>query len=539
MARLRPFLNLLDDPLSLDKGVLARPRLWLSLTLWLVGFAAMFWMQDTLSLGLAAVTVTLIFTSALASLFVSPMTAAVLSVTGALAFNFLFVPPVGAFRVKLEANHEIILMVALGVSLLVGALTSRLRILGLDLQERLGQLRVLNEVSKKLNRSEDPDQESPFVIVSLASMVGAKVELALMPDKDDNAVAPLDPLEPQIVGQVNDVEREALKRCIREQEPVEVSALGICLPLSGMQKTLGAALLNWSSESARSHADLNAAQTLCNLFGMALERAHRTRRAASIGKATFRRRHSNLVLSAIAHEYRTPLTTILSYASQLRTQESASHSEELRMLDNIMEEVRHLQHVTGNMLQLARLDAQPHSLHLDWESIEDLIGSVLHRLRSRFPDWRPTVELAPRLPLMRCDAVLLAQAFENLLDNARTYAGPTPPHVVVTSDENRMLVSVMDRGPGIDESLSDRLFQLFERGRSFKKVKSRPDEDPSLRMGTGVGLALCRAILRAHGGEISWRPREGGGSVFECHLPLSRETAMDVPSNFMEEETQS
>lgn len=541
MAILRPFMDLLDDPLSLDRGVLSKPRWRVSLIIWIAGFALMQWMLTSLQLGLAAITVTLILTSALASLFVTPLMAVVFSLAAALVFNFLFAPPVGSFQLKLGV-HQVILLVALGVSLMVGALTSRLRILGLALQQRMGQLKTLNDVSHTLNRNEDPAQVSPYVATALVSMVDATVCLVIAPDDPDEEPAqpPQRPQEPQVFGTVTDIQMAALKRCIAEQEAVNVNALGVCLPLRGQQKTLGAALLTWSREGARARADLDAAQTLCNLFGMALERAQRTRKATAASKLAFRRKHSDLVLSAISHEYRTPLTTILSHASQMRSQGlNVPSAVQLHMLDNIIDEVEHLKRVTNNMLQLARLDSKAFSLQLEWESVEDLIGSVLHRLRNRFADWRPTTDLADGLPLIRCDAVLLAQVFGNLLDNARYYAGPTPPHVAAWSTASALHVAVMDRGPGIDPSLRDRLFQVFERGRALKEVSRLPEQDSRQRMGTGVGLALCRAILRAHGGDITWHPREGGGSVFECWLPLSRETAMPLPPSLMEEEAPS
>lgn len=538
MALLRPLLDLLDDPLSLDRGVLSRPRWRVSVLIWIAGFVCMDWMQASLELGLAAITVTLILTSALASLFVTPLLAVVFSLGAALVFNFLFAPPVGSFQLKLGTHHEVILLVALGVSLMVGALTSRLRILGLALQQRMEQLRTLNDVSNTLNRSEDPALVSPFVAASLVNIVDATVNLVIAPDETDGDDAPASPPnELQVWGHVTDAQMGALKTCIDEHEPVLAGPLALCLPLRGQQNTLGAAMLIWSGPNARARADLDTAQTLCNLFGMALERAQRTRKAAAASKAAFRRKHSDLVLSAISHEYRTPLTTILSHASQMRSQgESVSNAVQLRMLDTIIDEVKHLKRVTNNMLQLARLDAQAFSLQQEWESVEDLIGSVLHRLRARFPDWRPTTELKEDLPLIRCDAVLLAQVFENLLDNARYYAGPTPPHVSAWTAGPSLHVAVMDRGSGIDASLQERLFQVFERGRALKEIGSQHEQDGRQRMGTGVGLALCRAILKAHGGDIVWRPREGGGSVFECCLPLSSETAMALPSSIMEED---
>jgi two-component system, OmpR family, sensor histidine kinase KdpD len=530
-------MDVLDHPLSIEKVVLAKTRRWVSALIWLGGFVCMLWMQSSLQLGLAAVTVMLILTSATASLFVRPVTAVVYSLIAALVFNVLFVPPVGRFELKLGANHELILLVALAVSLMVGVLTSRLRIVGLALRQRIGQLKTLNSVSNTLNRSEDPAQVSAVIQSALVSIVDGKVALVIV--ADEPLTPPENTAEPELQqwGSMSPDQLHALRECIARQEPVPVDPAGMCLPLQGQLGTLGAALLTWPDKNAQDRADLDAAQTLCNLFGMALERAQRTRRAATASKAAFRRQHSNLVLSAVSHEYRTPLSTILSYASQMRSQSlPIAPDQQRRMLDNIIEEVDHLNRVTTNMLQLARLDAQAFSLQLEWESVEDLIGSVLHRFRTRQPGWQATVDLAPALPLIRCDAVLLAQVFENLLDNARRYAGPQPPRISAWTEDATLHVAVMDRGPGIDASLQSRLFQVFERGRALKSIVAEPDDGERQRMGTGVGLALSRAILNAHGGDILWRAHEAGGSVFECVLPLSSDTALALPASIFEEE---
>lgn len=540
MAILRPFMDILDDPLSLEKGLLARPRWWVSALFWMGGFLCMEWMQSSLQLGLAAVTVTLILTSALASLFVTPVMAVVFSVLATLAFNILFAPPVGSFQLKLNAHHELILLVALVVSLVVGVLTSRLRMVGVALQQRMGQIKTLNDVSNTLNRSEDPSQVAQYIRSALSSMVGGQVHLAIVPDELADTQDPFDEATLPRWDGIPDTEQDAVNHSIRIQEPVPVGVAGMSLPLRGQQRTLGAALLTWRSTFERSRADLDAAQTLCNLFGMALERAQRTRKAATASKATFRREHSNLVLSAVSHEYRTPLSTILSHASQMRMLgPQLAPDQQQRMLDTMIEEVEHLKRVTTNMLQLARLDAQAFSLQLEWESVEDLLGSVLHRFRSRYPNWRPVAELAPGLPLIRCDAVLLAQVFDNLLDNARHYAGPQAASITAWADATTVHIAVMDRGPGIDLSLQSRLFQVFERGRALKTLTQEPTDGQRQRMGTGVGLALCRAILEAHGGDIVWTAREGGGSVFECRLPLPMETAMDLPPPSIIEEVES
>jgi two-component system sensor histidine kinase KdpD len=205
------------------------------------------------------------------------------------------------------------------------------------------------------------------------------------------------------------------------------------------------------------------------------------------------------------------------------------------MLNVVVEEVEHLKRVSANMLQLARLDSKAFSLRLEWETLEDLVGSVLHRFRSRYPSWLPTVDCDLALPMVRCDGVLLAQVIENLLDNAYRYAGPAPPSIKVWSDLERLSFAISDRGPGFDPQAQLRIFQMFERGRNSKLGSQGMGTESPERMGTGVGLALCRTILTAHGGNIIWKAREGGGSVFECWLPVSTNADIKSPDSITDQ----
>jgi two-component system sensor histidine kinase KdpD len=137
--------------------------------------------------------------------------------------------------------------------------------------------------------------------------------------------------------------------------------------------------------------------------------------------------------------------------------------------------------------------------------------------------------LEPGLPLLWCDALLLTQLLENLVDNALKYSPPDAPvEILVRALPDHVMLAVRDRGPGIAPDWRECVFQVFHRGAEPVDAAVGTAVAPAARAGAGVGLAVCRAIAVAHGGELRLRARGHGGSSFECWLP--RRTAPELPA---------
>jgi two-component system sensor histidine kinase KdpD len=299
--------------------------------------------------------------------------------------------------------------------------------------------------------------------------------------------------------------------------------------MRGRAASLGAAMLPLPAlgqdvANRRAHA-----QSLCDQMGLALQR-----RLTALAERQAREQAQlqsvrNALLAAISHDFRTPLATILGAASSLQDQgDRLSPSQRQRLAATIADEARQLSRLTDNTLQLARLDAPGVSLKLDWESAEEIVGAVLHRARQRRPDGDPQrrirARLEPGLPLIRCDALLLTQLLDNLVDNALKYSPADQPiEILARQLGDEIVLSVRDRGPGVPPAWRERIFEVFQRGQSDAA-------DSGSRPGAGVGLAVCRAIARAHGGELTLRPRGHGGCSFECHLPAATPPEMIEPT---------
>jgi two-component system sensor histidine kinase KdpD len=151
------------------------------------------------------------------------------------------------------------------------------------------------------------------------------------------------------------------------------------------------------------------------------------------------------------------------------------------------------------------------ALRADWHAVEDLVGHSLKAHEARLSQWHIRLDLPPNLPLILVDATLVVQIINNLLENASKY---TPPGTTITisakAREGGISLAIADNGPGLPLGQHERLFEKFQRGHPESNV-----------VGVGLGLAICRAAARLHGGDIFACESNGGGARFEIELPVA------------------
>jgi two-component system sensor histidine kinase KdpD len=241
----------------------------------------------------------------------------------------------------------------------------------------------------------------------------------------------------------------------------------------------------------------------------------------------------NTLLTAISHDYRTPLATITGAASSLASHASTLPAERVvQLADAILDEAGHLNRMTSNTLQLARLDAERVSIHKEWESIEEIIGNVVLRARRNHVGREIHADTLRPLPLLQCDATLIVQLLDNLVDNAVAYSTQSAPvYVRARHVGDELWVQVIDQGPGIPDAWKHRVFDVFQRADAGVSADAASGDMP--RRGVGVGLAVCRAIARVHNAQLFVTDASPAGSVFHLILPVQAQPAM--PMQFAEE----
>jgi len=487
---------------------------------WAAGAAALTALDGRVDL--ANLAMVLVLTSAVAALWLPAWAGAVAGAIGVLAFNWSFVPPRGGFGVDLR-QHALLLGAMLVVNAIVATLMAGLRLqarrAGLH-AARAEQLRAWGET---LRDAEDPLAHAGTLQQALQQASGDEVALILlrgaMPATHDDAAV-------LRVGTPDADQALGLWHCLRSGEPLgpgtgrHAGQPDWYLPLRGRGECLGAAVLRGRGlqpdEPLREHL-----QALCDQLGLALQRARSLREERHARDLAQSQSVRNALLAAISHDYRTPLATIMGAASSLEAQGARMDAAQReRLARTIVEEATRLARMTDNTLQLARLDAPGVTLRCDWESAEEIVGAVLARARRQDAARRVRARLEPGLPLLWCDALLITQLLDNLVDNALKYsATEAPVEILVRREGEQAVLAVRDRGPGVEPAWRERIFEVFQRG-----------EGVAPKRGAGVGLAVCRAIARAHGGELRLRPRSRGGASFECVLPL-REPPAPPPAD--------
>jgi two-component system sensor histidine kinase KdpD len=254
-------------------------------------------------------------------------------------------------------------------------------------------------------------------------------------------------------------------------------------------------------------------EALSGLVSMSIERAEALEDSARSEAAKETERLRTALLDSVTHELRTPLTAIKASISSLLHQDSLNSEAQHELLTIIDEESDRLNHLLEQAVEMAQLDAQKVHLEKHPLSVADLISSAVDSCRVTCPTRDFRVSIPHSLPPVLADAGWIQKVLGNLLGNAVKYSPPTQP-IYVSADlqGDKVAISVADRGAGIDPLEQGMIFDKFYRGQSQRNRVS----------GTGMGLAIARAIVNAHGGSIAVTSQLGHGSVFTFTLPTGR-----------------
>lgn len=447
--------------------------------------------------------------------------ALVAAVLAVLMYDFFFVPPFLSFAVS-DTQYLFTFLVMGAVALVISTLTARLAAEIASSWYRERQARALYELSHSLlaaRRALDMVEEGARVI---SLELGAPVA-AWLKDAAGQAVTVAEPLVP-----LSQSEQEILRWVFqygRAAGPGTDKLPGssyLFLPIRSAEHAYGAlALRSPQGEPALSLEVRHAVETGANQLAVALDQARVREEAASALRQAESERLRNALLSSVSHDLRTPLTGIVGSASSLVDGAEALDADTRRELaQGIVEESERLSRLVTNLLHATRLDSGAVKLARDWFPIEELLGPTLARLHDLLCDHPVTLEVPADLPMVSGDAALLEQVFLNLLENAAKYTPPGTPITIRAAYEAPWLrVEVADQGPGLPCGEEERVFEKFRRYAS-----------PGAIAGAGLGLAICRGIVVAHGGMMRSQAVAGGGACFHFSLPLTEAPGLGAPA---------
>lgn len=424
------------------------------------------------------------------------------SVLSVLLYNFLLETPRFQQAVTRWPNLLFFLLMLLAAQLMIGLLR-RLREQAREVQRRELHTASLYLLGRALARCLTRDEVALTAAEHLRRVFKAQAWL-LFPEGESWLVAP-----GPFLGAALPSPAELLTRLAHGErlgDPLEPLLVGeaTCLPLPGTDRSEGVLRLLTETVHGLPPRSWELLKTFAVQIALALERLRwlEEARRAQVENETERMRST--LLGAIGHDLRTPLAAIHGAASSLLLPGDLPESTRRDLLAMIQEESERLAHLLGNLLDLTRLEGGAVQVQKEWQPLEEVVGSALGRLDASLIQ----VDLPERLALAPFDAALLEQVLINLLTNAQRHAPGRAVSLRAWSDPAWLHVEVADRGPGIPEAFRERIFDKFFR---------LPGAGEG---GVGLGLAICKAIMQAHGGTILAQDRPGGGTAFRLALPM-------------------
>jgi two-component system sensor histidine kinase KdpD len=284
------------------------------------------------------------------------------------------------------------------------------------------------------------------------------------------------------------------------------------LPLIGSQDVRGVLVVRPSDpRRALQPEQSRLLEALANQLALALERVRLADVAQAAHLAAERTALRNTLLASISHDLRTPLSAIAGAGSMMAHEAFPLDAHRRATLGRLIEEkARDMTELLSNVLELMRLENGPMGAKCDWHILDDLIGQTLRQNEGRLVRWPVLVDVPADFPLLFVEGSLIVQMLSNLVENCTKH---TPPGTQITLSArvagDDAVISVEDNGPGFAALDPERLFDKFERGRAESNV-----------VGVGLGLAICRAVARLHGGDIRAASVATGGARFEITLPF-------------------
>jgi len=433
-------------------------------------------------------------------------------------FDFFFVPPRYDFAVS-DVQYLITFGVMLAVGLITGQLTAGLRFQAQVARRREARAHSLYEFARELSSALQNEQVLESTRATIARAFGARAVL-LLPDAQGKLVA--DGASGELAGLDAGVAQWAFDHASPAGHGTHTlpgSPL-FYLPLVAPMRTRGVLAIapdggRWLPlPEQRQQLDTYAA-----LAAIALERVHyiEVAQAALVSMESERLRNS--LLAALSHDLRTPLTALVGLSESLLRADPPLAPHERDTAAALHEEARRLGTMVANLLDMARIESGAVRLNQQWQALEETVGSALRPLRQALGARTIRTRIPPELPLLRFDAVLLERVLSNLLENAAKY---TPPASTITIAaqvrEDWVDVTVSDDGPGLPPGREEALFEKFARG-----------QQESALPGVGLGLAICRAIVEAHGGRIAAGAAPEGGAAITFSLPRGEPPALPEP----------
>ncbi|HZZ37570.1 MAG TPA: ATP-binding protein [Acidobacteriaceae bacterium] len=412
-------------------------------------------------------------------------------------YNFFFLPPVGRLTVE-DPRNWVALASFLCCSVLVSHLSNQEHRHAEALEQRRHEVERLYEFSQQLLLQEDLTtlaRAAPSIIASVFGLPAAALYL-----REPNVSYTSDPenrLPPGLDLSLTTTQADTI--------PGAPGAPRI-VPLSLGMRSLGALAMTQAGYAPGIY------EAIANLLAIALERAAALERTSRLEASRQSERLRSALLDSITHDLRTPLTAIRAAATTLVSDPGLPDAERTELSTVVAEESARLDRLIGQAVEMAQLDAAAVQLRAEPQDVRELLETTIDEMRFQLRGRLVDILAAATLPPVLMDRELISRVLRHLVENALAYSPPgSPINLTANREGDRLVIAVADQGPGIDAREQPFIFDKFFRGRQYR----------SSARGTGMGLAISKAIVEAHHGGIAAANGPTGGATLTFWLPLA------------------
>jgi two-component system sensor histidine kinase KdpD len=443
------------------------------------------------------VALTLLLTVLIVSTFWGLEVSVFTAVIGTLGFNYYFLPPVGTFAIS-DPQNWVALFAFLVTAVIASELSARARREATNAIERRKDVERLYAFSQRLLTSDNIVELLNLLPKYMVDAFQVKSAAIALPDRPDIY---------RSSAETSDLDAHDLQLVCSRGEPRIDPSRGLALmPLRMGLRTVG------SLGVAGSRLSRETLEAMSSLIAIAIERVRAVENLSRTEAARESEQLRSVLLDSITHEFRTPLTAIKASVTSLLSATQIGEAQEHELLTVINEESDRLNRLVGEAAEMAQLEANKVELHLEPLPIRETIDRALESSRNTLAVHPVEVRVPADLPPARMDESRITEVLMHLIENAAKYsAADTPIHIAAEVRNRQLTTSVADRGPGIDDFEQALIFDKFYRGRN-QRMRVQ---------GTGMGLAIAKAIVEAHGGTIGVTSQLGHGSVFYFTLPVA------------------
>lgn len=444
------------------------------------------------------------------------------AIIGVLSFNFFFTVPYYRF-LAYRADYSVTFVIMLIVAIVTSTLTSKVKTQAKIAYIRENKIQILYEINKSLLAARNKKQVMKFCGDNLVDMFSRTIMISMV--EDENKLGRPNVYISDTQGSMNvfntEMQIALIDKCFNTGKSVGIGAeipinsVGFYHPIKGQNEILGVIGIECFEENTLSENEKILLQSVSTQIALAIERENLYEKKKKINLEAERERLRGNLLRSISHDLRTPLTGIVGSVSTIADNYDILRDDTKKeLLKIIYEDTNWLIHSVENILSMTRIDEGKLEIKKDVEVVEEIVAESISRVKRFSGSHNIKIDLPESMVMLYVDGLLIEQVLINLIDNAIKYTqSDSIIEIKVTEEEGKVIFQVSDNGKGLTREDIPNIFDRF-----YTKTKGHSLE----RRGIGLGLAICKSIVEAHGGYMEALNNSSGGATFRFSLPAVR-----------------